>query len=111
MCISGNGWGFIELSQEIESDLGLRKKAIPEFEGEIIGNTRKDAEKIGFEVVDGNFSGIAAMAARGNEFKSHLLFILDEIFHGRGDFVVQDKLAWSDSSMVQPEHEGRVSMR
>ena len=99
MCISRNGWGCVGLSQEIESDLGLREKAIPEI-GEIIGDTRKDAEKVGFEVVDGNFSGIAAMAARGNEFKSHLVFILDEIFHGSGDFVVKDVLVWEDSSTV-----------
>ena len=82
---------------------------IPEFEREVIGDTHNDAEKVVFEVVDGNFSSVVTMAARGNEFESHLIFILDEIFHGRGDFVVKDVLAWGDASSVQPEHEGRVS--
>jgi hypothetical protein len=73
---------------------------IPEFEGEIIGDIRKDAEKVGFEVADGDFSGIATMAIGGDEFKGHLVIILDEIFHGRGDFVVKDVFAWGDSSTV-----------
>ena len=55
---------------------------------------------MGFEVADGDFSGIATMAVGGDEFKGHLVIILDEIFHGRGDFVVRDVFAWGDSSTV-----------
>ena len=34
---------------------------------------------------------------------------MDEIFHGLGDFVVQDVFVWLDAGMVEVAHEGGVS--
>ena len=51
------------------------------MEREVIGYSRKDAEEVGLEVVDGNLGNILAVTARGNQFKLHLVFVPNQVFH------------------------------
>ena len=61
-----------------------------------------------FEVMDGNFSSIAMMAARGASTYLRWYLSWISVFHGLGDFIVQNVFSWLDAGMVETEHEVRV---
>jgi hypothetical protein len=44
------------LAEKVDSDFGLGEEFVPEFHGEVVGNTGKDSQKVGLEVADGNLT-------------------------------------------------------
>ena len=92
------GIGFAE---KVNSDLGLGEEFVPEFHGEVVGYTGKDAQKVGLEVADGDLGCIPAVAAGWNQFVHHLVIVSYEGFHGVGDLVVKYMFAGDDTGVVE----------
>jgi hypothetical protein len=97
------------LAEKIKGDFGLGKEFVPKGEREIVGNPSKYAEEVRFEVANCHFGCIAAMAAWWDKFECHLVCVPDEVFHCRGDLIVQDMFARCDSGQLEAEHQCRVS--
>ena len=58
--------------------------------------------------MDCNFRCIVPVATWWCQFALHVVFVVNEVFHGLRDFVVQDVFAQLDAGTVETAHEGSV---
>ena len=64
---------------------------------------------MGLEILYGNFRCVPAVAAWGDEFHSHLVFVFDNCFHCFRYFVVKDVFLWHNPGMLQACHQHSIS--
>ena len=78
------------MSEEVESELGLGKKMIPEKVGERVGNAGEDRQKVSFESSDDSLGDVVSLNIWGHKLERAALRVLDGQFVGLASLVVQD---------------------
>ncbi len=63
---------------------------------------------MGLEILYGDFRCVPAVAAWGDEFHCHLVFILDNCFHCVRYFVVKDVFLWHNPCVLQACHQHSI---
>ncbi len=65
-------------------------------------------QEMGLEILNGNFRCVPLVAARRDKFHCHLVFVLDDYFHGFRHLVVTDVFRWYYSSLLQACHQHSI---
>ena len=83
------------MPQQIEGEFCLWEQLVPLADGEVVVNADKDEYEVCFEIFDGYFSDVAAVAVWLDKFESACF--LDELFHVARAFVVHDVFLGDDA--------------